>query len=609
MVRRCSLWSFVPVRAIRQSPLSLVCYTLFVFAVLMVWLGIRLPLGNSEQNKVGELGNNSGPAQNGLGQDEYKEKQNKAVVKLDLMGLKVLLLHPCPGRQFEWMRIRIERMWLQWRQGAIDLLKTGQLQHVRKKKKILLFFGTLAGVTRLDELAFKGGPLGELVQWSDLVTSIYILGHDIFFFTELNQLYRQLADDGGDVDLDWSHRRLPFDIIFTDINGLKLMTRFLKVDTISGPNRCLFRVLDSFGTEAVFNFGPYTKEKKLNGYWNPIDLELQQFFTMFPHTVDNSFMGFVIERPSVDNNGTIERHNQALIYAKRDGYFIGKKPYLDVIHEFLEIHATSAKMEGFDKENVTYTPEYAVNHGLLHGPDYYKLLYQSKLFVGLGFPYEGPAPLEAIAAGCVFINPRFSPPLSRKNSAFFSGKPTFREITSQHPYAEHFIGEPSVYTVDVKNLTAVRETLKTVLAQKKVHPHVPFEFTEAGMLQRMSFYIENQDFCSRPYRSHIPATDVTFFLSDLSESCTDSCHKHGLTCEPSHFNRTNSPVTVQKLSLHCNKSTFGADPIFPSVSKSTCNFQIEDMLFSCAGSGADHRRICPCRTFKKGQWALCESCH
>jgi len=27
-----------------------------------------------------------------------------------------------------------------------------------------------------------------------------------------------------------------------------------------------------------------------------------------------------------------------------------------------------------------------------------------QVFIGLGFPYEGPAPLEAIAQGCIFLN-------------------------------------------------------------------------------------------------------------------------------------------------------------------------------------------------------------
>ena len=50
------------------------------------------------------------------------------------------------------------------------------------------------------------------------------------------------------------------------------------------------------------------------------------------------------------------------------------------------------------------------------------------MFVGLGFPYEGPAPLEAIANGCFFVNPKITPPINKKNSVFFRLKPTFREV-------------------------------------------------------------------------------------------------------------------------------------------------------------------------------------
>lgn len=51
-----------------------------------------------------------------------------------------------------------------------------------------------------------------------------------------------------------------------------------------------------------------------------------------------------------------------------------------------------------------------------------------QLFVGLSFPYEGPAPLEAIANGCAFLNPKFNLPKSSKNTDFFKGKPTLREV-------------------------------------------------------------------------------------------------------------------------------------------------------------------------------------
>ena len=33
----------------------------------------------------------------------------------------------------------------------------------------------------------KGGPLGELVQWSDLISSIYVLGHNVTLMWNLQQ--------------------------------------------------------------------------------------------------------------------------------------------------------------------------------------------------------------------------------------------------------------------------------------------------------------------------------------------------------------------------------------------------------------------------------------
>ncbi len=37
-------------------------------------------------------------------------------------------------------------------------------------------------------LLFSGGPLGELVQWSDIITSLYVLGHDLTITSEVEQL-------------------------------------------------------------------------------------------------------------------------------------------------------------------------------------------------------------------------------------------------------------------------------------------------------------------------------------------------------------------------------------------------------------------------------------
>ena len=79
-----------------------------------------------------------------------------------------------------------------------------------------------------------------------------------------------------------------------------------------------------------------------------------------------------------------------------------------------------------------------------------KVLEEAKLFVGLGFPFEAPSPLEALQAGCYFINPIWDHPIGRSLNAsrhskdyikglidikgFFNDKPTLRKLDSQVPY-------------------------------------------------------------------------------------------------------------------------------------------------------------------------------
>ena len=45
--------------------------------------------------------------------------------------------------------------------------------------QIFIFFGTYAYQPSWLDFAFRGAPLGEMVQWSDLLASLYMLGHDL----------------------------------------------------------------------------------------------------------------------------------------------------------------------------------------------------------------------------------------------------------------------------------------------------------------------------------------------------------------------------------------------------------------------------------------------
>uniref|UniRef100_A0A915Q629 alpha-1,6-mannosyl-glycoprotein 6-beta-N-acetylglucosaminyltransferase n=1 Tax=Setaria digitata TaxID=48799 RepID=A0A915Q629_9BILA len=246
------------------------------------------------------------------------------------------------------------------------------------------------------------------------------------------------------------------------------------------------------------------------------------------------------------------------------------KPLIETVRKFTEVHAT-------------------VNDNL---PD----------FDGLGFPFEGPAPLEAIANGAVFINPSFKPPKSRKTCDFFKDKPTLRELTSQNPYAEIFIGRPQVLTIDIANSSQVEDAIRDALLSKPV-PYIPFEFTVLGMLQRVNILISKQDFC---YVSRFPPLQAVQIVEAVPmQSCQDACHQHNLRCERSFFRLVNLPEFLNK-SGSCKELKSNSSPYAPY----SCSKQGNPDLYSCASvpTVPSIRRICPCRDFMCDQTAICSSC-
>uniref|UniRef100_A0A3Q2PVH0 alpha-1,6-mannosyl-glycoprotein 6-beta-N-acetylglucosaminyltransferase n=1 Tax=Fundulus heteroclitus TaxID=8078 RepID=A0A3Q2PVH0_FUNHE len=462
--------------------------------------------------------------------------------------------------EFRWMMMRIKRMAEPWL-SAIRSLAAKQNLTKRRKKKILVHLGLLTKESgfKIAENAFSGGPLGELVQWSDLITTLYLLGHDVRISASLAEL-----------------------------------------------KECMLRVLDSFGTEPEFNHAHYAQSKGHKTPWGKWNLNPQQFNTMFPHTPDNSFLGFVVEQhlnsSDIKHIDDIKRQNQSLVYGKVDNFWKDKEKYLDIIHGYMEVHGT---VHG---TSTVYLPSYVKNHGILSGRDLQFLLRETKLFVGLSFPYEGPAPLEAIANGCAFLNPKFTPPKSSKNTDFFKGKPTLRELTSQHPYAEVYIGQPHVWTVDIENSAEVERALRSILSQK-IEPYLPYEFTCEGMLQRVNAFIENQDFCHGQVMWP-PLSALQVKMAEPGQSCKQVCQEAQLICEPSFFQHLNKDKDLERFGVNCRTVDSSADTVVPAYSESRhhCIFQSDLLLFSCAGAHQTLRRICPCRDYMKGQVALCKNC-
>uniref|UniRef100_A0AAR2KFQ3 alpha-1,6-mannosyl-glycoprotein 6-beta-N-acetylglucosaminyltransferase n=1 Tax=Pygocentrus nattereri TaxID=42514 RepID=A0AAR2KFQ3_PYGNA len=503
--------------------------------------------------------------------------------------------------EFRWMMLRIKRMEEPW-VSAIRSLSTKQDLQNRKRKKILVHLGLLTKESgfKIAENAFSGGPLGELVQWSDLITTLYLLGHDIRISASIAELKEIMRKVMGNKSSCPTQGDKVVELIYIDIVGLSQFKKTL------GPSwvhyQCMLRVLDSFGTEPEFNHAQYAQSKGHKTPWGKWNLNPQQFNTMFPHTPDNSFLGFVVEQhlnaSDIRHIDDIKRQNQSLVYGKVDNFWKDKKKYLDIIHSYMEVHGT---VHG---TSTVHLPTYVKNHGILSGRDLQFLLRETKLFVGLSFPYEGPAPLEAIANGCAFLNPKFNPPKSSKNTDFFKGKPTLRELTSQHPYAEVYIGQPHVWTVDIENPAEVERAIRGILSQK-IEPYLPYEFTCEGMLQRLNAFIENQDFCHGQVMWP-PLSALQVKLAPVGKSCKQVCQEEQLICEPSFFQHLNKDKDLAR--EVCLESV--GDIVVPAFSASArhCVLQSDLLLFSCAGAHHSLQRVCPCRDYMKGQVALCKGC-
>uniref|UniRef100_A0A3Q2G8N6 alpha-1,6-mannosyl-glycoprotein 6-beta-N-acetylglucosaminyltransferase n=1 Tax=Cyprinodon variegatus TaxID=28743 RepID=A0A3Q2G8N6_CYPVA len=472
---------------------------------------------------------------------------------------------------------RVKRMSERWTWAGKRMKQSGKMTGTPQMKVQL--FSLFRNINTA-----KGGPLGELVQWADLSACLTILGHNLTFSTSQHQLHR------SDIFKNINNRPLTFDLIYTDYHGLAHLHRAMGL--AFKHYQCRFRILDSFGTEPAFNLASYAQSHGYKTLWGSWGLQPLQYMTMFPHTPDNSFLGFVSEeavkkelRGDELKPESYKKEKIAVVYGKQEYMWQDKSEYVETISEELEIHGTVYQPPGLASK----LPSFVKNHGLLSQEEFLQLLRRTKVFIGLGFPYEGPAPIEAIALGCVFLQPRFDPPHSSHNNDFYRGKPTTRQITSQHPYAEKFIAKPYVWTVDMTNRTEIREAVKQIL-QTEVKPFTPPEFTCLGMLERVHRYISQQDFCGKSVTMRPPEGVLKVHLGPLGEACVDVCQHSSLMCEPALFHHLNTPDIFTSMMQEANH-------LFPSYSPwgRLCGLQQEPLLFSCAGSDSSQRRLCPCR--------------
>uniref|UniRef100_A0A914EGP4 alpha-1,6-mannosyl-glycoprotein 6-beta-N-acetylglucosaminyltransferase n=1 Tax=Acrobeloides nanus TaxID=290746 RepID=A0A914EGP4_9BILA len=256
---------------------------------------------------------------------------------------ELLLLLSDSDVNYNFIKSRITRLFPKWIQGINELQNSIPNLWNRPRLNLILYLGFLSHETGLKfgEKSTTGGPLGEMVQWADLITSVFILGHNVSISSEWNS-FKTKADEyenqGPCPRLDGKQ----VDLIFTDIMGLRRIKR--KKKNFFTSNKCKFRMLDSFGTHAEFNSNAYFKahSSQIGGKnaWGGHELALQQFLTMYPHTDDNTFLGFVVE--TYDFHETVARENITVVYGKEKYMWKDSEPILQIAANYTQIHATVA---------------------------------------------------------------------------------------------------------------------------------------------------------------------------------------------------------------------------------------------------------------------------
>ena len=381
------------------------------------------------------------------------------------------------GTDLDWVVTKIRQETVEWEMIQKLVEKKG-LQEKVTKKKILLIMGLLN--INMGKDALKGGPVGELVQWSNLIVALNMLGHSL-----------EIVKDGKQFEEKKREGR-HYDLIFTDYLGLSLIS-----EASYFQYRCKFRVLDSFGTDPQFNIRTYTMlDKGLYDKWSIPDT--RQIWTYLPLNQDNSFLGVMVpfrQQHSPNSTNSTDRKRVALVYGKVASY-LNYSPstvnVLKLISEYMEIHLTMSPDEEIEK-----LPFRNTNHGVLSQNELSDLLDQTHLFVGLGFPFIGPGPFDALAHGCTFLQPYFNSPKNRNTDAFFDGKPTMLTLNSQHSYLEKYGDREYVFTVDYDNIELVKGLVEKVAKKTKQPPYIPYEFTGVGFIERLTILIEELNICNK----------------------------------------------------------------------------------------------------------------
>lgn len=192
-----------------------------------------------------------------------------------------------------------------------------------------------------------------------------------------------------------------------------------------------------------------------------------RFLTAFNTNSYNTFLGYYMDDLAVTvGNTSYSKKLQGIIWGKDTKHFEGKDDILRSMASKVHLLST-ATSQVFEHHNVLWL-------GHQSKAKWHDMLRESRFLLGLGEPLLGPSALDAVAAGCMYLNPIYSNPLHHNGLTF----------ESQHPHALEKIGEPYVCSYAENDMVSLQGCIDKSL-RTDLEPHIPLEFTKEAYRQRV----------------------------------------------------------------------------------------------------------------------------
>ncbi|CAM9101621.1 unnamed protein product [Discosporangium mesarthrocarpum] len=332
---------------------------------------------------------------------------------------------------------------------AVRLGEESAERHDHPSRRALIF--TMDSLKERVELAKKGGPAGEIKIRRSLTKALEAMGIQVETATSDAEFKEKgkFIRDYNIVLLD------PWTWAEKGKKGKKKNTHTHAIFpgwTLKGALRGYQHrvyVLDFFGADE-----PHSN----------LGVPAERYLTAFPGPSNpkTTFLGYAIESSQLPAPGVVKK-NQGVIWGKQAKTLEGKDGILLALAEIAELHSS---VSGSD---ATLSHPNIVYHGHLSQEEWATLLAESKFMIGLGDPLAGPSAVDAVVAGCAYLNPHYRKPV--------------KGFHSQHPFLEK-LGEPYVCTFMEGDVTKARACALKALSQD-LPPMIPPQFTKDAYMGRV----------------------------------------------------------------------------------------------------------------------------